>query len=588
MTQLHALLTGLDQLRRFRAGVRQGSAWALWASILLISLLPAFGLDVWIGMGRVERAIVLLLCLIVWGYAFARHVLPALRQSEDDLTLALLVERRQGLSSDLVAALQFADRNRPQFGSPALRHAVIDTTAEVAPSLDYLEGFDRRHLARRALLLAGCAAAFLLPVLIAPGHALAFLQRFVLLDVGYPTRTTILAVESPGDAAGYGRAVEFRVRITGLRPDAGTVDLRTLHSNLASSIVLLPDPADPTLYTGRLERALDDLAYTLRIGDAYPLTRRLRLMPLPAVKVELQITTPDYARGRFNPGPRQGNVALEGSRVVPVVTADKPLRSAVISLDGQSLELTRDLDRFLLDRPSTPDRPNPLDPIAQTVRYEAQVVDADGLSLDRPVSGMIQVRPDLPPRVLAMAVTRVVIPDASPTVRFGAADDYGLSRVVMHRTVLRAVAGVTTATPLDTPTTNNAPDAPGAPGATNGPAATADAPADGRANEQAVTGETVGEESTITLAQPDGKVSVLQQAVRVDLAPLNLSRGDRVLLSLEAFDHRGSLAPRSTRSEQIVFEVTDREGVLEAMKELDAAMDRKLDQIIRAQLGLGD
>jgi hypothetical protein len=37
----------------------------------------------------------------------------------------------------------------------------------------------------------------------------------------------------------------------------------------------------------------------------------------------------------------------------------------------------------------------------------------------------------------------------------------------------------------------------------------------------------------------------------------------------------------------MVFHVTDRKGVLDALRELDAQMDKKLDQIIDAQLGGG-
>ena len=52
-------------------------------------------------------------------------------------------------------------------------------------------------------------------------------------------------------------------------------------------------------------------------------------------------------------------------------------------------------------------------------------------------------------------------------------------------------------------------------------------------------------------------------------------------------DYRGELAGKSRRSEKWVFEVTDSVGVLEAMDRLTEQMDKKLDEILRAQLEAG-
>ena len=69
---------------------------------------------------------------------------------------------------------------------------------------------------------------------------------------------------------------------------------------------------------------------------------------------------------------------------------------------------------------------------------------------------------------------------------------------------------------------------------------------------------------------------------------LKLLKGDRLFVSFEVTDYRGKLSGRSMRREPIVLEVSDREGVLEALRELDSEIERKLDQIINAQLGIGD
>jgi len=56
---------------------------------------------------------------------------------------------------------------------------------------------------------------------------------------------------------------------------------------------------------------------------------------------------------------------------------------------------------------------------------------------------------------------------------------------------------------------------------------------------------------------------------------------------IDAVDYRGELEGKSRRSEKWVFEVTDNAGGLEAMDRVTEQMDKKLDEILRAQLEAG-
>ena len=114
-------------------------------------LLIAYALDVSSNMSRLERAILLLFIVPTIFWAVRRWLVPALRLYESDVQLALVVERNQGISSDLVAAMQFEDTSRQQYGSNELRDAIIDYTSEVALELDFLEGFSRQRLAYRSI-----------------------------------------------------------------------------------------------------------------------------------------------------------------------------------------------------------------------------------------------------------------------------------------------------------------------------------------------------------------------------------------------------------------------------------------------------
>ncbi|MGA1381366.1 MAG: hypothetical protein ACO30N_07425, partial [Schleiferiaceae bacterium] len=84
---------------------------------------------------------------------------PWLTVRESDLDLALMVEREQGIDSDLVAALQF-ERPGPVADSPAMRDAVVDYVAEFGRDwtvpAQVTEAAIRRRLA--VLAVAGSAA----------------------------------------------------------------------------------------------------------------------------------------------------------------------------------------------------------------------------------------------------------------------------------------------------------------------------------------------------------------------------------------------------------------------------------------------
>ena len=537
MKKLTLVHSGLRRLRRFRSTVRMGSAWSVTFSIVLWALAGAFLLDFWIRMGRLERAILLLAVAAAAAWAVGRYLLPALRVRESEVSLALLVERQQGLNSDVVAALQFADGHRAQFGSSALREAVVDCTAEASGSLSFLEGFSREQLLRRMGIMILTAVCVVLPAAAFPAHTRTFINRLFLLGrAHYPTRTVIRRIESPGrEHVPYGRPVTFQVRAGGVLPEKGYVELTAVDSDLTTAVDLLPDPNDPGLFVGTLARILDDLSFVVYLGDAYTEPRPLKLIPLPFVEVAMNVEPPAYAAERYRTDRASGRqrVAPEGSRVALTVTADKNLAAGTVTVDKQSFLLTPRDGALVLDPAGTP-----FERVVESLRYKVQVVDEHGLSLDRPISGTVRVTPDRGPRIGGAAVSRHVLPTAAPRIKLSAIDDYGVRQVRLHQTVHS----------MD-------------------------------ANEV---------QSTVTIGDwPDHPVR-REAWHTVNLAALNLTKGDRVTVCLEAVDYRGELPGQAGRSDPITFLVTDRQGLLEAMRKLDDQMVEKLDDIIQAQLGLGE
>ncbi len=535
---LSPLYRGLKRVKRFRRTVRIGSATSMFMAAPLWALLVAMLLDVATDMGKLERGVTFLIVVGVTVWSFRRFILPVLGLAESELEAAMLVEGKHGLSTDFVAAMQFSETGRPQFGSDELRKATIERAVGLALKMDYLAGFSRRELHHRLLVFAVSGLIFVGAMAAFPGHAAAFLNRFFLGNAHYPTRTLIEEIASPGNVAAFGLPITFKVRAGGELPERGRVKVRTTSSGLSTEVELLPGEDDRTFYSGQLPRASDDFSYQVFLGDAYTEPRSVRLIPLAVVAVDFDIKTPEYAAVEFASTPKRRGawVALEGSRVVPIVTAsNKTLRSARFRIDEQEYPMAREGESFVLRGESSP-----LRKVEATARWEVQVTDEDGLGLERPVAGVLQVRADQPPNIAIATATRIVWPEAEPRIHYKALDDYALDRVVATLSVQSMDAGSADSQP----------------------------------------------EAKLDIAAATNHAKAIEGTFALNVKKLGVTKGDRVYITFEALDYRGDFSGLSMRSEPMVLEVSDREGVLEALREQDEEIERKLDRIIDAQLGI--
>ena len=539
MSDINTLQKGIERVRQFRHSVRNGSAWAVLASLIIIALLLNMGLDVLTDMGRLERGITLALICILAVWAFRKFVTPVLGIEESDIEVACMIERKHGLESDLVAALQFADADRAQFGSSDLREAALANSTKISSRLNYLEGFSRDELTHRSILLVVCIIAAFAVMVDFPDHTKAFLNRLFLGNAHYPTKTRIVDVVYPGDYAPFGLPLTFEIHANGVLPESGKITLKTVPSGLTTQVEITPDPEDPNTYRGKLERAAEDFSYQVYLGDAYTHPKKVTLTPLPVIDIAFNVETPEYAKAAFAEvqAMHRGVIALEGSRIIPTITSDKALKSATITVDEEPVELAQEGDTFTLKGSA-----HPLQYVTDTLRWSVQVVDQEGLSLEQPMAGVLQVRPDQPPGIGIASSTRLIWSGAAPTIQYKAIDDYGLARIDAYVSLQRWQDGI------------------------------AAAPSERKLEVVASTDFPVEREGEYSL----------------NLSSFNLQKGDRLLVSFETTDHRGDLLGQATRSEPLILEVSDREGVIEALRDLDAELERKLDQIINAQLGIGE
>lgn len=137
--------------RRWLARVVEGSVKL--ALVLLVVLAVDFLSDVAYRFGFAQRVFLLAVFLGLALVALRRFVWPALAARESIIDLALQVERRRGIDSDLVAALQFETQAARTWGSPDLQTAVVERVAEISDRQLVDDGLSAHVLRRQAVPL---------------------------------------------------------------------------------------------------------------------------------------------------------------------------------------------------------------------------------------------------------------------------------------------------------------------------------------------------------------------------------------------------------------------------------------------------
>jgi hypothetical protein len=547
MTQLLELRTHLHRLQRRRRLARWSAGLVALALAILWGLVAVFLIDWTADLATSLRLVVLAgwaIFVLLAAWYWAR---PWLTHRESDLDIALLVEKQHHIDNDLVAALEFESPEAASWGSSQLEAAVVRYVADFSKQIKLEDGLASTPIRGRAWFLAVTCVLLLLAAGLFPYYCVAFVNRLLLGSMHYPVQTHIDGVRVNNQAwnvaradsqrSPYGQALRFEVKGSGQLPTTGRVELSTLVDKSSTSIVLSPLPDRPGVYTGELPRLVDSVQCQVFLGDDWTEQREILAIPLPVVTIALDAKSPDYAAGlEAQSGARQISV-VEGTRVaVELKCTNKSLERAVLTIGQKDFPLAA-VDPAKQSWRLAPEG-TPLADITEPVRYEVRVIDVDGLGLAEPIQGFIRLKSDRPPRVTAALVTQYVLPTGKPRITYGVADDYGIAQLRFNVQILHA---------------------------------------DGTSQDQ-----------LIDRPIANGPQKVLQGRYPLDLASLNLVKGDQLKLTLEACDFRGQRPGHWAASESLVLHVTDERGVLAAMSETDQRSARQLESIIQRELGIGD
>ncbi len=566
--RLATLRSRIAQVGRRRRFMRRLSAASRIAIAIFVAAAVIFLVDWVFAPGRLARMLMLLVAAAAIARVYWRRVRPGMAARESEVDIALLIEKQQGIDSDLVAALEFAGGPAAP-GSADLRDAVVDYVADFGRSWQMPREAVDPKLRRRLAWLAVAATVVVTAVAVRPDFAAAFVNRMLLGLAHYPTRTRIesLAIggqqvdPSPWAAASVpsplGRPLAFQVGIGGEPPRLARLRLASVETGGTTEIELVSDAAGgSTTYAAKLPRLVETVDVQVFAGDAWTEPVRVRAIAPPLVDLSLSATPPAYAGGRVERAPQGARqvTVLEGSRVdLALRCTNKKLTSATLVVDGKERPLVpRSVEGEAASGSAVEwelaGGDSPLDRVDRTMSYEIRVEDEDGLGADSPLVGSIRVKPDAPPRVMADVQTRLVLPTASPQLAWRVADDHAIGRLEI------VVEPITASGEAGSDRTKTMP-----------------IPLAAAGDVGWVGGDRLPLEGTATL-KLDG---------------LGLQVGDQVSVIVRAVDHRGDAAGRAAESEPILLEVTDERGILTALLQSDERSVEQLDAIIDRELSVG-
>lgn len=556
LSRLRARLSGLRR-RRWRGRVAAGLSGLL---IGLLSVMAAAMLLDWLLlMSLAQRVIALGLIAAAALWVFWRFTLPWLRQRENFLDLALLVQRQEHIDSDLVAALQFESAEARSWGSAELRQEVIDRVADVGRVIDVERDAPGPQLLRRMTLLAAAVALWVVVLGLFPDYVTIFFKRLLLSSEHYPSRTAITAAAINGrtvDLAHPGKfplrvaaggPLRFAVTCEGRLPEVAEARLSSGPHGPMTLVQLAPDTPQSGVYHDDPQKPLrlnESVECQFFCGDSWTEPVRLTVVAPPVAELQMQVVPPSYTgmQTAWMPaGLRQVSV-IEGSKVVVYLKSPKPLSSAWLTIGEKKYALQKDATpaapatgRWLLDA-----HDSPLAAVVAETQFSCDLTDEDDMHLEQPVQGLVRLQPDQPPHVAAEIVTPYVLPTAKPTVYYRALDDFGLARISIVCQVTHA----------------------------DGTVADDEVPVYHLESEKALRRD-------------------IEARYPLELARLKLVKGDELKITVKAVDYRGPREGQATLSEPRVFHVTDQQGILAIMMESDHKSAEQLQAMIQRQLGIG-
>ncbi len=338
------------QLQKARDGIRATdilTAVMMFGVGLMVWLLLFVILDHWViqdGVGptaRITMAVIFGVVSLAW---LAWKVAVPYMHRVNRLFAAKEIERTQPeLKSTLLNLVDLQDVGHEM--PPEIHKALQRRAAESMARTDVDTAIDRRPLMISVYAFCVLIVVFLLYSLFTPKRVSSSVLRAILptADIAAPTETVIKSVE-PGDAeVVLGTRLPIQVEIAGETPEAVELVYTTSDRAFVDEVVpLRTDETTPGRYVGDIlgvngAGIQQSLTYRIIAGDTRSPEFNVSVHQPPTAQVaEVQLSHPDYMK---LPTETQstGNIDdFEGTTVTIDVSANMPLKSAVVTFSDDN------------------------------------------------------------------------------------------------------------------------------------------------------------------------------------------------------------------------------------------------------------
>lgn len=531
------LRTKLRRARRYWAvlDTLAGAGWLL-AGLLLAALL-CFHLDRLLVLSPAVRVGWLVaLGMLLAGGGLALLLIALLRRRPDPVVAARVERRYPELEERLLSTVELAaapEAHRAGI-SPGMIGALALETSRVAAPLRFEAAFGLNGLAMAGGALAFALALLVLHQTLLPEAFAAWWQRMARPYAGIPVhRNTRVQIEPREAVLLKGGALAVRVTTEGQPVREARIRFR--FGDGPWSTVSLRAP-----FVHRFADLTEPVSYYATAGDGKSDVGHARVVDPPAVVgVDLRLRYPDYMQRpeEHLSGPSGAIRAPIGTRVAVCLTANKPLESAELRLDGKALGEWRvrgeAADGDLV--------------VTRDATYGFRLRDRDGfdntLRIEYPIRALRDAAPEV--RIERPTGDRELVPNGSLPLEGIARDDYGVR-------ALRLVYAVEER--QRAPNQRNGSGVPRRP-----------------------------REAGLPLAKGGPRQRTLEASVRWNLESLNLRPGDTVRYRLEADDFDTVTGPNVGRSAQYRVHIVDPQEMEQRLAEQREELQRLLSSLIQEQ-----
>ncbi|MEW6355357.1 MAG: hypothetical protein AB1696_03450 [Planctomycetota bacterium] len=371
-----------------------------------------------------------------FAFALARR---ARREARDRRGLAMMIEQRHAdLDNVLINAVEFADvlaDGGAGMSVPLMKREVARAEERVG-AVQPIECVPRKNLVRERRILAGVLFAALATLVCAPSVYWAIIPRYVDPFGDHPPFSfTRFDVEPKGVSVFYGEGVTVRAAIKGPIPQE--LALCTRCADWAETRMALLRTGERE-YFQKIENLRADLDYCIRGYRCRSKWYRVQVVLHP--RFERVLATYEYPpythlESRTETVGKTGVEGVQGTKVTLEAISNRPLASGAIALEPADVYGAEPQPMKAIPREDK--KVGGEFAIVATGTFNLRLTDAEGIESRDEFKRPVRLLDDRAPTISFVAPTADVkaTPDSTIAAEARAEDDYGLSRIDVHRKI---------------------------------------------------------------------------------------------------------------------------------------------------------